>query len=105
MRWSECLHARVGRTDSIALNRLMEFLFEYLVSDAALDGEEIASKMWRDYQRGGRHDKPAFLKDILPPNTPAALRSRGRSELPKRQARHNAAELVHGTPLKRSVEQ
>ena len=30
MRWSEWLHGRVGRTDSIALVRLMELLFEFL---------------------------------------------------------------------------
>ena len=30
MRWSEWLHARTGRTDSIALVRLMELLFEFL---------------------------------------------------------------------------
>ena len=33
MRWSEWLHARVGRTDSIALVRLMELLFEFLTGE------------------------------------------------------------------------
>ena len=33
MRWSEWLHARTGRTDSIALVRLMELLFEFLTGE------------------------------------------------------------------------
>ena len=34
MRWSEWLYARTGRTDSIALVRLMELLFEFLTVEA-----------------------------------------------------------------------
>ena len=30
MRWSEWLHAKTKRTDSIALMRLMELMFEFL---------------------------------------------------------------------------
>ena len=66
MRWSEWLHARTGRTDSIALVRLMELLFEFLTVELKLDPQQTAAVMWRDYQRGGRHDKPAFLKHLLP---------------------------------------
>jgi hypothetical protein len=88
--WSEWLHARVGRTDSIALVRLMELLFEYLTGEAGCDARTTATTLWRDYRRGGRSDKPAFLKEFLPaasaqPGTPAA-----RSALPRRQARHAA---------------
>src|SRR5260370_40672635 len=36
MRWSEWLHGRVGRTDSIALVRLMELLFDYLTGQLNL---------------------------------------------------------------------
>ena len=90
MRWSEWLHGRVGRTDSIALVRLMELLFEFLTGEQRLDPEQTAQAMWRDYQRGGRHDKPAFMKDFLPAETPTALTRRIRTGLPKRQARHLA---------------
>jgi hypothetical protein len=88
MRWSEWLHARVGRTDSIALVRLMELLFEYLTGERKLDPEATAAAMWRDYQRGGRHDKPAFLKDHLRAEAMPASARRTRPGMPKRQARH-----------------
>ena len=39
MRWSEWLHGRVGRTDSIALVRLMKLLFEFLTSERKLRPE------------------------------------------------------------------
>jgi hypothetical protein len=37
MRWTDWLHARVGRTDSIALVRLFELLFEFLTLELRLD--------------------------------------------------------------------
>jgi radical SAM superfamily enzyme YgiQ (UPF0313 family) len=86
LRWSEWLYGRTGRTDSIALVRLMELLFDYLTEQVPIERRMAAETLWRDYQRGGRHDKPGFLKDWLPvdsspPRSP-------RSTLPKRQARH-----------------
>ena len=88
LRWSDWLHARIGRTDSIALTRLMELLFEFLTRELHLDARQTAETVWRDYQRGGRHDKPNFLKDFLPESE---LRSRRINQtLPKRQARHLA---------------
>jgi hypothetical protein len=90
MRWSEWLHGRVGRTDSIALVRLMELLFEFLTGERRLDPKQVAAALWRDYQRGGRHDKPAFLRDSLPADTLPASPRRTRPGMPKRQARHLA---------------
>ena len=90
MRWSEWLHGRVGRTDSIALVRLMELLFEFLTQELELDPSQTAAVMWRDYQRGGRHDKPAFLSRFLPSDQPPHPPRRMRSGVPKRQARHLA---------------
>ena len=91
MRWSEWLHGRTGRTDSIALVRLMELLFEFLTVELRHDPVQTAAVMWRDYQRGGRHDKPGFLKDLLSPNTPQAQSRGTRLGMPRRQARHQAA--------------
>ncbi len=90
MRWSQWLHARIGRTDSIALLHLMELLFEFLTVELQLDPRLTAPIMWRDYQRGGRHDKPAFLKDLLTADATAAPLRRDHPALPKRQARHLA---------------
>ncbi|HEY2081234.1 MAG TPA: DUF4080 domain-containing protein, partial [Verrucomicrobiae bacterium] len=87
MRWSEWLHAKTKRTDAIALLRLMELLFEFLTVEAKQDAPQVAEKMWNDYRRGGRHDKPGFLKDYLPAET-AQPHRKSSASLPKRQARH-----------------
>jgi hypothetical protein len=87
LRFSDWLHARTGRTDSIALVRLMELLFEFLTAELKLEAKPVAEAMWRDYQRGGRHDKPGFLKDFLTDEKVIPLR-KTKPVLPKRQARH-----------------
>jgi len=87
-RWSEWLFARVGRTDRIALIRLMELLYEYLVSERGADSKLVAQALWGDYRRGGRFDKPSFLREHLA----AGASNRGdrpaKPLRPKRQARH-----------------
>lgn len=88
LRWSEWLHARVGRTDSIALVRLMELLFQFLTTELKLEARLVAGKLWRDYQRGGRYDKPSFMKEYLADEDPMMLAGKSKSRLPKRQARH-----------------
>lgn len=92
LRWTQWLHGRIGRTDSIALVRLMELLFEYLTTELRLERGAIAIALWRDYQRGGRRDKPAFLKEFLSDTASAALRT-SHGAIPKRQARHAAVHL------------
>jgi len=88
LRFSDWLHARTGRADSIALVRLMELLFEFLTGELRLDAKRVAETLWRDYQRGGRHDKPAFLKNYLSAEEPAIPPRKTKTTLPKRQARH-----------------
>lgn len=89
LRWSNWLYARVRRTDAIALARLMESLFAYLTGETKLAPGLVAESMWRDYQRGGRHDPPEFLREFLTvADTP---RGRNHSAPLKRQARHLAA--------------
>ena len=96
MRWSEWLHAHTGRTDSIALVRLMGLLFEFLTLEWKLDPGQVAAVMWRDYRRGGRGDKPGFLKDLLPADETFAPPRRTHSALPKRQARHATQQPTQG---------
>jgi radical SAM superfamily enzyme YgiQ (UPF0313 family) len=91
MRWAQWLHARVGRTDGIALVRLMHLLFDYLAGELRLDPKTVAQSLWRDYQRGGRRDKPSFLADYLTPGPPQPLAPSDRPSIPKRQARRRAA--------------
>jgi hypothetical protein len=88
LRFSDWLHGRTGRTDSIALVRLMELLFEFLTGELRLDTNQVAETLWRDYQRGGRHDKPAFLKEFLSAEETAIPLRKTKATLPKRQARH-----------------
>jgi radical SAM superfamily enzyme YgiQ (UPF0313 family) len=87
MHWSEWLHTKTGRTDSIALLQLMEMLFDFLTTQLKHDPHIVAPKMWNDYKRGGRHDRPAFLKEYLPPIDSVSQGTANRT-LPKRQARH-----------------
>ena len=96
MRWSDWLYARVGRTDGIALVRLMALLFNYLTVELKLDQRATAETLWSDYQRGGRRDRPGFLKDHLPETEPKTPR-RTRQSLPKRQARHAAETAAQET--------
>ncbi|HEY3761815.1 MAG TPA: DUF4080 domain-containing protein [Verrucomicrobiae bacterium] len=88
MHLSEWLHARAGRTDGIALARLMEWLFEFLTTEAKLNARQVAEALWADYQRGGRHDKPSFLREYLPDDG-LSTPSRRITSL-KRQSRHLA---------------
>jgi hypothetical protein len=88
LQFSDWLHARAGRTDSIALVRLMELLFDFLTGEIRLDAKMAAGKLWRDYQHGGRHDKPGFLKDFISTEPTAIPLSKTKTALPKRQARH-----------------
>lgn len=88
-RWSDWLYARVRRTDAIALARLMESLFVHLTGEKKLAPGFVAETMWRDFQRGARHDPPEFLREFLTATGPP--RTRNRSAPLKRQARHLAA--------------
>jgi radical SAM superfamily enzyme YgiQ (UPF0313 family) len=88
LAWSDWLHQRVGRTEGIALLRLMELLFEYLTRQCRLESQPVAEALWRDYQRGGRRDKPAFLKEFLPVDALPERAGRAGPRRLKRQARH-----------------
>jgi hypothetical protein len=86
MRWSDWLYIRIGRQHSIALDRLAQWLFQYLTEECALARVAVAEALWRDWQRAGRREKPAFLAAYIPE---AEVRPHpGKSEFPKRQARH-----------------
>lgn len=89
LKLSDWLYAQTRRTDSIALMRLMELLFEFLSREQKIDPTEAAKAIWRDYQRGGRYDKPGFIKDLLTEEI-SERPVRAGAALPKRQARHLA---------------
>jgi radical SAM superfamily enzyme YgiQ (UPF0313 family) len=88
LRWSDWLYQRIGRTDSIALARLMELLFTFLIEERGLERLIVAETMARDYQRGGRRDVPEFLKGFVPFRSLVPHLRKNSSRIAKRQARH-----------------
>lgn len=79
-------HARFERSWGIPLIDLAEAVFEFLVEVRGRERQPTAEAIWRDYQRGGRADRPAFLRDfVLAP--PRARTFADGGSLP-RQQRH-----------------
>ena len=87
MRWSEWLHAQVGRTDSIALLRLAGMLFSYLSGELGRPPASTAETLGRDWQRSGRPDVPGFLRPYLGHRSVTQPGSRRPTGM-KRQLRH-----------------
>lgn len=85
--WSGWLYERLGRTNQIALTRLMEMLFQFLTTERGLAAEEVAQTLWRDFQRGGRKEKPEFLRPHLVDDQTV---TGNKANVPRRQARHMA---------------
>jgi radical SAM superfamily enzyme YgiQ (UPF0313 family) len=90
LRFSDWLYAELGRTDTIALVRLAEKLFEFLTGELALEKFSTAEILARDWRRGGRRDAPEFLREFLPAEHLPRAAVGEKSSLPKRQARHLA---------------
>jgi hypothetical protein len=95
LAFSDWLYTASGRTNGIALKRLAELLFRYLVGQRTCDELHAAGAVWNDYRRGGRSDRPEFLRpylpqleESLPPMTGSVSPS---STAPPRQSRHEAA--------------
>ena len=88
MQFSDWLYGQVGRTDSIALARLAEFLFNYLTGESGHDAKATAEAIWRDYQRGARRDLPEFLRGHIAPDPRPDRGSRLPRTGLKRQSRH-----------------
>jgi radical SAM superfamily enzyme YgiQ (UPF0313 family) len=86
---SDWLHGDLGRKHGIALVDLAEKLFRYLTDHKRMAKPAVAACLWRDYQRGGRSDRPAFLRPYLPEEE-VKRRSlpHGSGLAPKRQSRH-----------------
>jgi len=90
LNFSDWLHAQTGRTDSIALARLAELVFEYLTRERHLAPAIPAAALWQDWRQAGRRDPPECAREFLPAETLAPVRT-SKSALPKRQARHLTA--------------
>jgi radical SAM superfamily enzyme YgiQ (UPF0313 family) len=83
---SDWLFEREQRAHGIPLVKLSHRLFEFLTEVSSLDPETVAQSLWRDYVRGGRRDRPAFLRSFDLPQPDDAIRSVEPSQ--RRQALH-----------------
>lgn len=87
-RFCDWIYRWLGRNHAIALPALAESLFRYLVDECGQDVSSVAEVLWRDYRRGGRSERPEFLKPyIAEPDRSARKRSLEEVAL-RRQARH-----------------
>ena len=85
---SDRLYERMGRNHGIALTDLAEFVFAHVRAREEFDPPVIAEKLWTDYQRAGRSDRPDFLRPFIG-ERPIAREYRSRAPAgPRRQARH-----------------
>lgn len=83
---SDWLFDREQRAHGIPLAKLSQRLFEFLTEICELDQELVAQSLWRDYVRGGRRDRPAFLRPFDLPQPDDALGSANAAQ--RRQALH-----------------
>lgn len=89
---ADWLFEQEGQTHGIPLGRLAERLFCFLTVICQEPEQAIAELIWRDYTRGGREDRPHFLRRF---SLPQPQKGRTRSEpLPTRQSRH-LSNMVH----------
>jgi radical SAM superfamily enzyme YgiQ (UPF0313 family) len=86
MHLSDWLFQTAGQTHAIALSHLVELMFEYLTRQRGLDPQIAAESLWRDYQRGGRSDRPTVLRRYVAAADTRQIRSAQTIALP-RQAR------------------
>ena len=88
-RLASWLFERERKTHGIPLGRLVELVLQYATQIRGLAAEDVAATLWRDYQRGGRSDKPHCLRPYLDViDVPLQEPESPESELPRRQSRH-----------------
>lgn len=86
LRFSDWLFEHEGRAHSIPLALLAQRVFAFLIEARGIDELDAAQSIWRDYQRGGRSDRPAFLRNY--PLETAPSRAQILGTIPRRQDRH-----------------
>lgn len=88
-RLAAWLFAQEQKTYGIPLSRMVELLFTYLTQIRTIEPFEVAARLWRDYQRGGRSDKPHCLRPYIDDaKLDALILGAQESGAPRRQARH-----------------
>ena len=86
LAFSDWLYARTGQTHALAQERLVQALYDFLLSERGLDATEVGNDLATDYHAaGGRSRLPFEAADAELP-APRARKSAGAT--PARQARH-----------------
>jgi hypothetical protein len=62
-------------------------MFRYLTQQQGLAPERVGAALWRDYQRGGRSDRPAVLAEFVAEAVEPHHQRGSASKLPQRQRR------------------
>lgn len=89
-RFTGWLFEREGLAAGISLGRLVERMFEFLTVELGLLAERVADTLWKDYQRGGRSDKPHCLRPYITTQPPMSPSASPLESIPKRQARRQS---------------
>ncbi len=88
-RLAAWIFSQERKSHGIPLGRLVELMFVYLTTVKGHSPSDVAASLWRDYQRGGRSDKPHCLRPFIDGANPIVQKSTSSIEsAPKRQARH-----------------
>ncbi len=83
---SDWLHVRDVGTRGIALNRLADLIFEFLVTVREQSLDQVKDVLAADYARSGRRDRPSCLRSNRR-STPTPNLERKICEIPERQRR------------------
>lgn len=87
MQLSDWLFTTTGQTHALSLTRLAELLFRFFTEVLDRPAHDSAQFIWSDYQRGGRSDRPSFLREYVEP-ADTRVTKRGPTARAERQARH-----------------
>lgn len=84
MAFCDWLYAKEQKLHGISLVQLSQRLFEFLTTQQNVHEQLAAETIWSDYIRGGRFDKPQFLRRFTLPEPRRVVNKHA----PPRQARH-----------------
>lgn len=73
--FAEWVHATTRATAGIALHRLAELLWRWLVEQRGVAAPLVGAAMAADYARCARHDWPEFLRPFIAPGAEAGRRA------------------------------
>ncbi len=90
LAFSDWLFDASNRTAGISLTRLAELVFVYLTEHLQRDKQQVATALWTDYQRGGRTDRPLFLREFITASSDVASTRASARTLPRQQRRSDA---------------